>query len=79
MKTMTCLQLGGACEMEFHAATFEEMASLSRGHAMEMMQKQDAAHLEAMKTMGELMQNPEAMKAWMVGKQKQFDDLPDEP
>lgn len=26
MKTLSCKQLGGACELEFNANTFEEMA-----------------------------------------------------
>ena len=39
MKTMTCRQLGGACELEFRANTFEEMAELSKKHGMEMFQK----------------------------------------
>ncbi len=30
MKTMTCKQLGGACDKEFQANTFEEMAELSK-------------------------------------------------
>jgi len=30
MKKMTCNQLGGACEKEFTANTFEEMAELSK-------------------------------------------------
>jgi len=25
MKTMTCNQLGGACDLEFHANSFEEI------------------------------------------------------
>lgn len=34
MKTMTCKQLGGACDKEFHTETFEEMAELSKKHGM---------------------------------------------
>jgi len=30
MKSMTCNQLGGACDKEFHAVTFEEMAEMSK-------------------------------------------------
>lgn len=30
MKSMICKQLGGACDLEFHANTFEEMAELSK-------------------------------------------------
>jgi len=36
MKTMTCRQLGGACDVEFHAETFQKMARLSKQHGMEM-------------------------------------------
>ena len=55
MKTMTCKQLGGACDKEFHGNTFEEMAEQSKQHAMEMHQQQDKAHLKAMADMSELM------------------------
>jgi len=36
---MTCKQLGGACDKEFHANSFEEMADLSKKHGMEMFKK----------------------------------------
>lgn len=77
MKTMTCKQLGGACDMEFRANTFEDMAELSQQHGLEMHQKQDAAHLEAMKEMQDLMNNPEDMNNWLVSKRKEFESLPD--
>ena len=77
MKTMTCRQLGGACDMEFHANTFEEMAELSKKHGMEMFQKGDKPHLEAMSKMQELMKSPEDMNAWFDNKRKEFDALPD--
>ena len=54
MKSMTCKQLGGACDKEFQANTFEEMAKLSKQHGMEMYQAQDAKHLEAMNKIREL-------------------------
>jgi hypothetical protein len=34
MKTMNCRQLGGACDKEFHANTFEEIAELSKAHGI---------------------------------------------
>ena len=48
MKTMTCNQLGGACDKTFTAATFDEMVELSKQHGMEMFQSQDEAHLAVM-------------------------------
>ena len=35
MKTMTCKQLAGACDLQFHAETFDEMAKLSQDHGTE--------------------------------------------
>lgn len=77
MKTMTCKQLGGACSLAFHANSFEEMADLSKKHGMEMFQKGDKDHLEAMNEMKELMQSPDAMKVWFEAKRKEFDSLPE--
>lgn len=77
MKTMNCEQLGGACDLEFRAETFDEMSELSKQHGMEMHQKQDAAHLEAMKKMGELMKSPEKMNAWFESKRQEFEALPE--
>ncbi len=77
MKTMTCRQLGGACDMEFRADTFEEMAELSKQHGMEMFEKQDSAHLAAMEKIQELMKDPEKMNEWFEAKRKEFEALPE--
>lgn len=77
MKTMSCRQLGGACDKEFHAETFEEMAELSKQHGMEMYQRQDPAHLGAMQKMQELMGKPEEMNKWFESKRQEFKDLPE--
>ena len=75
MKTMTCKQLGGACDLEFQADTFEEMAEMSKKHGMEMYQKKDAAHIQAMRAMQEMMKSPEAMQSWFENKRKEFEAL----
>ena len=75
MKKMTCKQLGGACDIEFHASTFDEMADLSKKHAMEMFQNADKPHLDAMNEMQKLMQSPNDMKIWMDGKRNEFNCL----
>ena len=76
MKTMTCKDLAGACDEEFHAEPFDEMAEISKKHAMEMLDQGDQAHIEAMEKMKELMGDPEAMKEWFETVQKTFDSLP---
>ncbi len=78
MKTMTCKQLGGACDQKFQANTFEEISEISKSHGMEMFQKQDADHLEAMNKIQTLMQQPKAMEHWFQSKKDEFNALPDD-
>jgi hypothetical protein len=76
MKTMTCKQLGGACNEKFQADSFKEIAELSKQHGTEMFQKKDAAHLKAMAEMGELMKESEKMQSWFESKKEEFESLP---
>ena len=78
MKTMKCNQLGGACDKEFHATTFDEIAEMSKQHGMEMFQNNDQAHLKAMSEMQTLMQDPKAMESWFESKRKEFESLPED-
>ncbi len=75
---MNCKQLGGACNKEFHADSFEEIAEMSKQHGMEMFQTENEAHLKAMQEIQELMQKPEAMKDWFENKKKEFAALPED-
>ena len=75
---MTCKQLGGACDKEFHAGTFEEMAEISKRHGTEMYQKGDEEHLKAMEEMKKLMNDSKAFKKWFESKRKEFDVLPED-
>ena len=78
MKTMTCKQLGGACDKTFSANTFDEIAMMVSKHAREMVQQGDLAHIEAMNEMRNNMSTPDAMNAWMDDKKKTFDGLGDD-
>ncbi len=78
MKTMTCKQLAGACDIEFHAETFEEMAGLSKQHGTEMFQKGYEAHLKALEKMQGKKNDPKSMQEWMEEKRKEFDALPED-
>ena len=75
---MTCKQLGGACDKEFRASTFEEIAKMSKQHGIEMFQKNDEAHLTAMTQMQELLQTSESMEEWFENKRNEFDALPED-
>ncbi|MEZ2414452.1 DUF1059 domain-containing protein [Muriicola sp. E247] len=78
MKSMSCKQLGGACDIMFSGETFEDIAVQSKEHGMEMFQKGDIGHLKAMKTMKNRMQTTEDFNKWMEDKRKEFDALPEE-
>jgi hypothetical protein len=73
MKTMTCKQLGGACDKKFSSKTFNEMATLSKQHGIKMMG--DLAHQEAMQKMMGLMKYGK-MEEWFEDKRKEFESLP---
>ena len=60
---MTCKQLGGASDLEFHANSFDEIAEDSKNHAMDMLEKNDPAHINAMDKMRQLMKTP---KQWRI-------------
>lgn len=76
MKTMTCKQLGGACDQRFEATTFDEIAMMVSKHAREMVQRGDTAHIAAMNEMRNSMTSPDAINAWMDEKRKAFNALP---
>ena len=75
MKTMSCNDLGGACDKIFTATSFEDLVQQSKAHAMEMLMTQDIPHIEAMGKMKHLMEDPSAMQAFMDKKRKEYDAL----
>ena len=75
MKAMTCKQLGGACDKEFQANSFEDMMELVKAHGMEMFQTGDAAHFEAMAKVQAMMQSPDDMQEWLDEKREEFEAL----
>ena len=78
MKSMTCKQLGGACDLKFQGNTFNEIAEMSKNHGIEMFQKGDKAHLEAMNKMKILMEHPKKIQEWFESKKKEFEALPED-
>ena len=75
MKTMTCKQLGGACDKTFSADTFDEIVTMSKRHGMEMFEKSDKSHLDAMEEISVLMQDQSKMQEWFNQKKEEFNAL----
>ncbi len=74
MKSMTCNQLGGACEEVFSGETFDNVAAQSQQHGKEMFGANDGPHMAAMGQMMELMSAGE-MDSWMAARKAEFDAL----
>lgn len=74
MKSMNCIQLGGACDLSFSGETFEELAAQSQQHGKEMFAANDGPHMEAMSAMMELMKSG-GMESWMAARKAEFDAL----
>ena len=74
MKSMTCNQLGGACDQVFSGDSFDELASQSQQHGKEMFGANDGPHMEAMGAMMELMKTG-GMDAWMAARKAEFEAL----
>lgn len=75
MKKMTCKQLGGACDVEFLGESFDDIATQSKKHGMEMFQIGDQAHIEAMNEMQKMMKDPADFATWFEGKKEEFNNL----
>ena len=78
MKTMTCKQLHGSCDVVIHGETSEEMMENSQKHGMEMAAKGDANHITVMEKMKEGMNDPEAVKQFMEKFQSDFEAQPED-
>ncbi len=74
MKSMTCNQLGGACEQVFSGETFDELAVQSQHHGKEMFGANDEPHMAAMGKMMVLMKSGE-MESWMAARKAEFEAL----
>jgi len=77
MKSISCQELGGACEETFRGETFDEVASQTQLHAQEMIAINDQPHIQAMADMMAIIERGE-VDQWINTKMEMFALLPDE-
>lgn len=65
MKTMTCRQLYGPCDVLIHGETAKKMMENSKEHGMEMAAKGDADHIRVMQGMRQHANDPKAVQKFM--------------
>lgn len=68
---MTCLELGGACEVAFSADTFEQISKLSQDHGRQMAAQSEPGHLNAMEEMMAIMSSG-GFESWYAQKEALF-------
>jgi hypothetical protein len=75
VKTMTCRQLGGPCELPHHGASADEVIKAQDAHLKEMVAKGDDAHRPALKEMKGRWRHPISGMGWYRQAKRDFSAL----
>jgi len=78
MKTMTCNQLGGPCDLPLRGDTADAVIKLQDAHLNEIVAGGDAAHEPALKEMKGRWKHPIAGMKWYKATKAAFADLPED-
>jgi hypothetical protein len=78
MKTMTCKQLGGPCDVAHHGSTADEVIKAQDKHLKEAVAAGDSAHEGALKEMKGRWKNPIAGMGWYRKAKRDYAALPDD-
>ena len=78
MKTMTCRQLGGPCDLLLHGTTADEVIKAQDGHLKEMVARGDETHSGALKAMRGRWKHPISGIGWYRQMKRDFAALPDD-
>ena len=78
MKTMTCRQMGGPCDVAFHGSTADEVIKAQDQHLKDMVAGGDEAHKPARKSMQDRWRHPIKGMGWYTKTKKDFAALPED-
>ena len=76
MKTMTCRQLGGACDLALTGETADDVIKAQDRHLREAVRAGDAAHEQAHEDMKARWRHPVRAMGWYRDTKKAFASLP---
>lgn len=79
MKTMTCQQLGGPCELAHRGETADDVINAQDRHLKEAEKAGDESHAEARKEMKYRWLHPKKSLGWYNDMKQAFADLPEDP
>ncbi len=77
MKTMTCKQLGGACDLPLSGSTGDEVIKAQDRHLKEIVTSGDTAHEKALLDMKNRWKHPVAGMGWYRQVKRDFKALPE--
>ena len=72
MKTMTCRELGGACDQPLRAETADEVIKLQDQHLKDAVAAGDATHEDALKDMKGRWKRPVSGMRWYKATKREF-------
>ena len=78
MKSMTCSQLGGPCELALQGTTADEVIKEQDRHLKEMVKSGDQAHQGALKEMKGRWKHPISGMGWYRAAKRDFAELPED-
>jgi hypothetical protein len=76
MKTMTCKQMGGPCDLAFHGKTANDVIKAQDQHLKDVVADGDEAHRAALAAMQARWKNPLKGMGWYRQTKKDFAALP---
>ena len=78
MKTMTCKDLGGPCDLALHGNTADEIIKAQDKHLKEIVAGGDESHKGALKDMKGRWKNPIKGMGWYRQTKRDFAALPED-
>ena len=77
-KTMTCAQLGGACDLQLRGSTADEVINGQDRHLREAVASGDTTHQPALNEMKGRWRHPLKGMGWYKEAKRQFAALPED-
>ena len=78
MKTMTCRQLGGACDLPLRGETADEVIKAQDKHLKDTVAAGDTTHEAALNDMKGRWKHPVKGMGWYKSTKRVFADLPED-
>jgi len=78
MKTMTCKQLGGPCDLQLHGDNADAIIKAQDRHLKEVVAAGDDTHNDALKAMKGRWKNPIKGMGWYRAVKRDFASLPED-